>query len=866
MEENLVKQALYRAMVDVPYAQNVFSELTFTEDTFGDYKDLAIEIRNHYHKYDTPLGKSALVNEMTARARRMRKLTEEKQSDIEDMVAEIAAVSKEDNYSNDPELKDQVDKWSRNIMAVAVITRGISNNKDLGSTENIDEILTGLNKAQMVGSTQGIFSKVSLFDKDNEDSVLSLLDDIKLDTVPVHWKALDDLLDGGLAKGEMGMVVAKSGSGKPLTWDTPVYTPKGIIKNGDLKVGDYVYNRLGKPVEIKGIYDKGELEEYKVTTDDGRVIRCNDGHLFSYWSISGQGKLGLVTKTLREMIDTGLAKTNGKGNIVHRYSIPTSSALEFPEQYLPVKPYTLGALLGDGSLTGKNLYMSASDDKLPILDRMVKENNWDGYHRNSKNWYTYVFYNGSHIDSPNRKIVHVSDLDLPSEALHYAKDKSIPEIYKIGSKEQRLALLQGLFDTDGSVHKRKASNTIRVTFSSTSAKLIEDVTYILRSLGYKASATVQQRNRRNKAGDLVTPEWNLGVGGTMPMLKALFSVPFKLKKFEGVKPKTSYHDRSRIISAEPTGRKVPMRCIYVDDPEHLYVAGDFIVTHNTTTLINMARQYAVTSKQDVLYIALEENISRMVFKLFRAITGQTTRDLYDDNENLYKEKVKNQLNALSLARDKGLIGDLMLYRSNPQTVTPKMVEQVLQEYLLSKGKYPDVVFIDYPDLMLNPNDRNVNEYRAMGMLYEDLRRIAGQCHLVLWVASQANRGASYEDTVDGSRTIEGSKQKLNTVEVSLSVNQTDAEFQKGFIRLHVDKVRNPKDNSFSKMLYFKVNKLSVNFEDETPQDNQVHLQVIAEANNDHFGQYKTPTNAQSTSSGKAKVAEANKKIVNSLYK
>lgn len=496
-EENIVQQAIYRAIVEPSFANNVFSQLTFNDDTFGDYKDVAIAVRNHYRKYDTPMSGTALVNDLVKKAKTQRKFNDDTQSKIEDAVAEVTTLSKTDNFSNDQEIKDQVDKWSRNVVATGVLMKAISNgSRDIGSDDTLEELLDGLNKALTIGSTSTDAETISLLDPNSVDDVLDLLSEVKQDTVPLHWEALDDLMDGGMAAGEMGMVVAKSGNGK------------------------------------------------------------------------------------------------------------------------------------------------------------------------------------------------------------------------------------------------------------------------------------------------------------------------------------------------------------------------------TTALVNMAKQYAVKSKKNVMYIALEERTQRMILRLFRLISNQSQRDIYDEDGVPNIVKLKAQMNALSQAHEQGKIGNIDVVKSTPQTVTPKMIEQFLQEYMLKHGHYPDVIFLDYPDLMLNPHDGQVNEYRGMGMLYEDLRKIAGQYNLIMWVASQANRSAGYEEVVDSSRTIEGSKQKLNTVEVALSINQTDEEFQAGFIRLHVDKVRNPKDGAYSKMLYFKVNTKAVSFEDESPSDFEAHQQVLASSKNDKFGEYKKPSNAQSNEEAKKKIAEVNSKIIN----
>ena len=275
----------------------------------------------------------------------------------------------------------------------------------------------------------------------------------------------------------------------------------------------------------------------------------------------------------------------------------------------------------------------------------------------------------------------------------------------------------------------------------------------------------------------------------------------------------------------------------------------------TTTLVNIAKRYAVDSKQNVLYLALEERVNRLVLRAFRAVTNQNMGDIYDSLGNPNMEKLKKQLTAFQQIKKKGAIGDLDIFASKPQIVSPTSVEQILQQYMLKHGHYPDILIIDYPDLMENPYlAQGVNEFRAAGMLYEAIRRIAGQYQMVVWVASQMNRMSSQQEIMN-AYAIEGSKQKLNTVELCMSLNQTDAEFKAGFMRFYIDKVRNPGEGTWDKIIKFKVNVNSMTYNEETPEESAAHDEVLSTKEQGPFDEYKKPK--MSAEQARKKTAEAN---------
>ena len=361
------------------------------------------------------------------------------------------------------------------------------------------------------------------------------------------------------------------GTGKAQPIDTDIPVPNGIVKLGDIKVGDYVLDRFGNPTKVLGVYPQGKIDAYEVTLADGRKTLCNDEHLWSYYTSKGN----LKTVTLREMIENGLWNSNRSG---HRYKIPVAKAVEYDEKHFEVDPYVLGVFLGDGSLTSKQLTL-CSDDEF-VVEEVSRIIGAGGYKRNSDKNYSWSFLlkNAEYKHaSPPKLLYHTSDIfNNYQEVMCKAESKRIPNEYFYGSIEQRLSIVQGLMDTDGSINNDSRAN---VRFSNTSKGLVEDLQYILRSLGYQSTIKEDIRDGRNTC-------YELSVNIDNSEKHKLFRLPRRKDVALSVKDVKKNRDYSKvgIIDIKKLEEKKEMVCIYVENEEHLYLTNDFIVTHNTTTL------------------------------------------------------------------------------------------------------------------------------------------------------------------------------------------------------------------------------------------------------------------------------------------
>ena len=233
-----------------------------------------------------------------------------------------------------------------------------------------------------------------------------------------------------------------------------------------------------------------------------------------------------------------------------------------------------------------------------------------------------------------------------------------------------------------------------------------------------------------------------------------------------------------------------------------------------STWITQQTNNYVKKGMNVLYVALEEKLDRMVLKLEQNLLGMKKSELLN-----YDGTVKKDVFHAIQAGYKTYptLGNLYVSKHNPQEVSITMLEQIIVDATIRKGVQLDAVIIDYPDLMRNHHLKYSSESDAGGKLYEDIRGLAGRYGYVCWVVSQLNRTA-YSQEVRTAESIEGSKRKLNAVEIAFTLNQKKEEKQEGFLRIHLDKIRYAGDSNYDTIQYFRVSPDGYTIRDATPDE------------------------------------------------
>jgi hypothetical protein len=244
---------------------------------------------------------------------------------------------------------------------------------------------------------------------------------------------------------------------------------------------------------------------------------------------------------------------------------------------VPLDPYTLGILIGDGYLGAETAKLTTADEEM-IGQIRTPENVEIRKTMSRKGCPEYVFrmikrsgFGRDQIPNPMRLIL--GDLGLHGKL---SNAKFVPECYKVNTPQVRLAILQGLLDTDGSVSRRGHS----VYFYTVAPRLCDDVTFLVQSLGGKVQLNIKERPTFRHKGELRVGQRCFVLCISLPP----HIMPFRLsRKIRLMKPKTKYIPRRYIVAVDPVGEK-EARCISVAHKSQLYVTDDFIVTHNTSVI------------------------------------------------------------------------------------------------------------------------------------------------------------------------------------------------------------------------------------------------------------------------------------------
>jgi phosphate starvation-inducible PhoH-like protein len=382
---------------------------------------------------------------------------------------------------------------------------------------------------------------------------------------------LPRLMERGIV--EVAPLAFMRGRAQPV--DAPVLTPDGYRRIGDLEVGDLVTGSDGQATPVLGVYPQGRKEVFRVKTQDGATTVCCGEHL---WSVSTPDtrRRGAPPKVLetRDMIGHLRAAHQ------HRYELPlVSQPVAFPAQEVPVDPYALGLLLGDGCITiSTTPSFSTSDIELALYLEMAL----DGIQLVHTGGYDYTLRNlhggrgGLRVENPATAVLR--ELGLAGTR---SSTKFVPDVYRFNTAGVRLAVLQGLLDTDGGpVQQRRRS--CRIQYSTTSPRLRDDVIFLVRSLGgvaytrTRAAGGLRLGRARGRAVEHRSDAHILDI-----RLPAAIE-PFRLSRKAGTY--AAYGGGGRpmrfVHRIEPAGIAETV-CIQVAAADSLYVTEDFLVTHNT---------------------------------------------------------------------------------------------------------------------------------------------------------------------------------------------------------------------------------------------------------------------------------------------
>lgn len=340
-------------------------------------------------------------------------------------------------------------------------------------------------------------------------------------------------------------------NGKAIDVATDIPTPYGWKKMGELQIGDTVFAVDGTPAKIITV-SPVRLDHacYRVTFEDGATILADAQHL---WTVTTKKKREpFVVSTVDMLEDFAHRRKDGKGT-EYKYRVPVQLPVQYPEKDLPIPPYVLGLWLGNGDSADGRITGDADD--IPFEIEQIRTA-------------------GEEITSHTNmrgacERIHVKNLSVKLRAAGLLKNKHIPQDYLQSSVKQRMELLQGLMDTDGTCSKAG-----QCEFVQKSRNVTEGVMELLDSLGIKntVSEHIPTIDGRKCAKVYRVQFWT-------DKTRPCFKLP---RKYNRLKERLAERMKNKSIRNIEFVQSVPVKCIGIDHPSHLYLAGrKFTATHNT---------------------------------------------------------------------------------------------------------------------------------------------------------------------------------------------------------------------------------------------------------------------------------------------
>jgi phosphate starvation-inducible protein PhoH and related proteins len=449
--------------------------------------------------------------------------------------------------------------------------------------------------------------------------------------------------------------------GRSQPYDRQVLTPDGFRPIGSLEVGDLVTGSDGRPTPVLGVYPQGRREVFRVRAQDGASTLCCGEHL---WAVATRddrrrGKPLRVLET-REMLGQLRAAHD------HRFELPiVSQPVAFLPREVPLDPYALGLLLGDGYLPATTTPEFTTTDAELVS---ALEHSLEGIDVRHRGGWHYLLRNMAAVQGALR-VANPVTAALPALSLAGTRSatKFVPEPYLHNSASVRLAVLQGLLDTDGGPVTQEG-RSCRIQYCTTSPRLRDDVIFLVRSLG-----GIVYWRIRPAAGRKPGHAQGRDVHDRSDAFVLDIRLPAGIEPFRLARKRAAYQVSGAgrpmrfVDSIEPAGEAETL-CIQVAAADSLYVTDDFLVTHNTLndSFIVLDEAQNTTPEQMKMFL------TRLGFNSKAVVTGDITQiDL-----------PAGQHSGLNVVREilTGIDDLAFVYLSSRDVVRHKIVQDIVEAY------------------------------------------------------------------------------------------------------------------------------------------------------------------------------------------
>lgn len=528
--------------------------------------------------------------------------------------------------------------------------------------------------------------------------------------IPTGYPVLDKMLDG-LHPTNLTVIAARPAMGKAQPYSAMVQTPEGPRLMSSLKVGDYVIGLNGKPTRVSGIFPQGRKKVYRVKLSDGSETRCCGEHLWLTQTRNERRNGGRWSVKDTEEILRTLKRPDG-GNFNH--IVPRHSAVEFTQLGdLPLHPWLLGALIGDGKLSNSNpCFFKPENDLQERVISLLPE--WDTATRVDGGLRIRKRTNGNSL-SITAQAIKALGLNTTSD------QKFIPLDYLFASVNDRWDLLRGLIDTDGSI-----VGSI-IEYSTSSERLARDVMFLLRSLG--VMAIMQSRIPKYQyLGENLTGKRSFRL---FIQYQTASELPFTSQKHHSRHKPSGRHQHRSIASITEDGEE-ECQCIKVEAEDSIYLTDDFIPTHNTALAMNIAEHLALDQKKSVGVFSLEMSRDQLIQRM---ICSRAKIDLARIRDGFLSERdfPAIQIAASHISASKIWIDD----------TSNLSIQEMRGRARVMKMQYGiDALFVDYLQLARSTSKSAQNSReREVAEISNGLKALAKELHIPVVVLAQLKRNA-----------------------------------------------------------------------------------------------------------------------------
>jgi replicative DNA helicase len=515
--------------------------------------------------------------------------------------------------------------------------------------------------------------------------------------VPTGFADLDELTNG-LHGGQMVIVAARPAMGKALALDTPLATPTGWTTMGEVQVGDELYDAEGRPTRVVAATEVMDGRPcFEVEFSDGSVIVADAEH---QWLTETRAARKCAVVTTSEIAGTLHVNAEGRAN----HAVLNASALQGRDAELWVPPYVLGAWLGDGNSASNRI--TCETDEIPM----------------------YIESYGLAVE-PRGDMLY--SIELPSSCDDHGTftallrkigvlgDKHIPSSYLRASETARRELLAGLMDTDGTIVRQGGS----LQFAVTNERLARDVHELIVSLGYKCTWRTKRVAGRSAASSTCFIL-------TFSTTDDVFRLHRKQILHKELRPHSTARIGRRYVTDVRPVASVPVRCVQVDNDDHLYLAGrSMIPTHNSTLALDLCRSASIHHNMASVIFSLEMTRNEITMRLLSAegkipLNHMRNGNMSDDD-------------WAKLARKMGEVSSAPLFIDDSPNMT--MMEIRAKARRLKQRHDLRLIVIDYLQLM-SSGKKVESRQLEVSEFSRQIKLLAKEIDVPIIALSQLNRG------------------------------------------------------------------------------------------------------------------------------